>query len=51
MEDREINTTTRWNRYCRASAKDGRVCDMYSEHEGKHRPHGGNEEARWEDGE
>jgi len=52
MEDEQINTTTRYNHYCRATASDGRVCSLYTPHEGvKHKPRHGIEADRWEDGE
>ncbi|AWN03302.1 hypothetical protein PBI_CAMILLE_56 [Microbacterium phage Camille] len=47
----EINTTKRWNHYCRAEASDGRVCCLYAPHEGKHKPKHGTESDRWADGE
>jgi len=46
-----INTTKRWNEYCRAVAKDGRVCSLYSTHPDGHLPKNGLEQDRWEDGE
>lgn len=46
----KINTTQRWNAYCRAKAEDGRVCSLYSDHFGKHKKLGDDIEG-WEDGE
>ncbi len=49
MHDEEVNTTHRWNSYCRATAKDGRVCSLYSDHESEQHveKHG---KSRWNDG-
>ena len=49
MHNAEVNTTTRWNEFCRKVAKDGRVCNLYSDHIGKHKPNNGLEADRWED--
>lgn len=51
MVDEEVNTVHRYNKYCRATAKDGRVCSLYSPHEGKHKPKNGLEKDRFDDGE
>lgn len=51
MQQPEVNTKTRYNHYCRAVAKDGRICSLYGPHEGKHKPRHGLEQDRWEDGE
>lgn len=45
--DEVINTTHRYNRYCRAEHPDGRKCSLYSPHEGKHKPKQGTERDRW----
>lgn len=46
-----INTKHRHDQYCRETAQDGRVCSLYSPHEGKHKPKHGLEADRWSDGE
>ena len=51
MEEQTINTTHRHDVYCRAEAKDGRVCSLYSPHMGGHKPKHGLESDRWNDGE
>lgn len=51
MTDAETNTNKRWSVYCRAVAKDGRRCSLYSPHEGKHKPKHGLESDRFDDDE
>lgn len=51
MIDEDVNTTHRYNRYCRAVAQDGRTCSLYAPHEGKHKPRHGLEKDRFSDGE
>lgn len=50
MEDPVVKKE-RYNHYCREVAKDGRVCSLYSPHEGGHKPKHGTEADRWADGE
>ena len=44
--DEVVNTTHRYNHYCRAISKDGRKCSLYSPHEGRHKPKYGTEKDR-----
>lgn len=46
-----VNTTQRWSHFCRAKHADGRICNLYSPHEGGHLPKHGLEKDRWEDSE
>lgn len=50
MHDEKVNTTQRYNHYCRAVAKDGRVCSLYAPHASEEHveKHG---KSRWKDGE
>lgn len=48
MDDEEVNTTKRYNHYCKARAKDGRKCQLYL-HDGYHVENHG--KSTWEDGE
>lgn len=48
LADEEINTTHRYNHYCRAVSSDGRTCSLYAPHEGKHKPKHGTENDRFE---
>ena len=50
MDTPPINTTHRYDHYCRAEASDGRVCSLYSPHFGKHKPKLGLESDRFDDG-
>lgn len=45
----EVNTTKRWNAHCRAKHPDGRICKLYTPHEGKHMAKNDLEEDRWSD--
>lgn len=45
----EVNTTTRYNNYCRKVSKDGRACSLYSPHEGLHKSKNGLEKDRFGD--
>jgi len=51
MGNKEINTTKRWTNFCRAKAKDGRVCKLYSPHPDGHMAKNDLEKDRWQDGE
>lgn len=45
-----INTTKRWDHFCRAVNKDdGRVCKLYSPHEDGHMAKGDQQADRWYD--
>lgn len=44
-----VNTTHRWQHNCKAKAKDGRKCSLYSPHEGLHKPNNGLEKDRFGD--
>ncbi len=50
MSDTEVNTTKRWSSYCRALAKDGRVCSLYAPHESEFHVEK-NGASKWKDGE
>ena len=47
----EINTKHRYNHYCREVAQDGRICSLYTPHEGDHLPRHGLEKDRFKTGE
>lgn len=47
-EDLVINTTHRWNTFCRKKAGDGRICSLYSPHVGLCKPKHGTENDRFE---
>lgn len=42
-----VNTSQRWSQFCRETHEDGRVCSLYSPHEGGHLPKNGTEKDRW----
>lgn len=48
MEYQELDSKHRWNTYCRAESKDGRICSLYSDHESEEHVenHG---KSRWRD--
>lgn len=46
--DEDINTTHRYNRYCReVNPANGKHCSLYNPHEDKHKPKHGTESDRW----
>lgn len=50
-EDEKINTTGRWNHYCRKKRKStGAICSLYSPHESPQHVSGHGKE-RWDDDE